>query len=113
MNLPEHLSKVFDLRTSRYELALKRLDLSDPEDKEWADLLTLLLSEIKSHRTILARHNTWQSRYPEYSEEASPECVGCGWNIVGGSITTDINDCPDLKALAAPYANRVDFGTWP
>lgn len=72
-----------------------------------------MLAEIAAKRSILARHcrasssdYVYRERIPIYM------CVGCGYETSYGNTearTPDINDCPELRDLAAIWSTHPDF----
>ncbi len=65
-----------------------------------------VLAEIAAKRRVLARHQRMGS---VYCDALVPDaCEGCGldegeWNVA------DINECPELLDLAAPFSGHEDF----
>ncbi len=65
-----------------------------------------VLAEITAKRRVLARHQRMGS---VYRDALVPDaCEGCGldegeWNVA------DINECPELLDLAAPFSGHEDF----
>ncbi len=65
-----------------------------------------VLAEIAAKRRVLARHQRMGS---VYRDALVPDaCEGCGldegeWNVA------DINECPELLDLAAPFSGHEDF----
>lgn len=112
MNLPEYLGKVLDIREYIYEQTIQDSDITNPDEAYAADEAVMRIREIQALRKgVLARHNTWRARYPTDGND-DDYCVGCACNILGDPITRDINDCPELRALAEPYSDRSEYGTW-
>ncbi|MDJ0489134.1 DUF6221 family protein [Rhodococcus qingshengii] len=74
-----------------------------------------VLREIAAKRVILEIHHTSDSEvtYPKWDSEAriiglTNPCVGCGTGICDYWIQ-DINDCPELQALASIYSSHPDY----
>jgi Family of unknown function (DUF6221) len=66
-----------------------------------------VLAGVAAKRRVLARHTVTAAKrdYPDLNA-----CEGCGSKGYGyGYRTPDINDCPELRDLAAAYANRPGF----
>lgn len=67
-----------------------------------------VLADLAAKRRILARHarggDEWMARW-------HPDCcVGCGHTGEHADPRTrHVNDCPELRDLAAPYAHHPDF----
>lgn len=72
-----------------------------------------VLAEIAAKRRILGRHcpasspdHVYRERIPIYM------CVGCGYETSYGCTqarTPDINDCPELRDLAATWNTHPDY----
>lgn len=70
-----------------------------------------VLAEVAAKRRVLARHCPADPR-PMWSSPAWRNvcaCIGCGLERDGDWNTEDINDCPELRDLAAVYADHPDF----
>jgi hypothetical protein len=65
-----------------------------------------VLAEIKAKRRVLARHHPYRDDDPEHGDNS---CVGCGFGSDEESMVADINDCPELRDVAAPYAEHPDY----
>lgn len=68
-----------------------------------------VLAEIEAKRCVMARHYPATGEEPGWSSHAGA-CFGCGTE---GEFydprTRRIDDCPELRDLAAPYASRPGF----
>lgn len=74
-----------------------------------------VLREIAAKRIILEIHHASDSEvtYPKWDSEAriiglTNPCMGCGTGICD-YWTQDINNCPELQALASIYLYHPDF----
>lgn len=59
-----------------------------------------VLADVAAKRRILARHCT---------AGTTRACDGCGWDREDNHNVEDIDDCPELRDLAAPYAEHPDY----
>jgi hypothetical protein len=69
-----------------------------------------LLAECEAKRRIVERHHRVDSE--EWRPDdwpPSPECAGCGFNAVEEYRTADVDECPELRLLALPYADHPDY----
>lgn len=64
-----------------------------------------VLAEVKAKRRVMERHTAgWRKSGP---------CLGCNYGPQEDEFTEDIEDCPELRDLAAPYADHPDYNpTW-
>lgn len=72
-----------------------------------------VLREVAAKRRVLERHHpatspdyVYRERIPIYM------CEGCGYETRYGHtepVTEDINDCPELRDIAAIYADHEDY----
>lgn len=68
-----------------------------------------LLADIAAKRRVIARHRPATREDLGWSVHAGA-CFGCGTEgEFADPRTRDINDCPELRDLAAPYADRPGF----
>jgi hypothetical protein len=63
-----------------------------------------VLRRCAADRKLLALHNTPGNVFPDgaYLDD-NRWCVGCGYGNDGEPLTSDVNDCPTLHALAEGY----------
>jgi hypothetical protein len=74
-----------------------------------------VLAEVAAKRRVLERHRRPRSPAEIPTGVDSRCCVGCGFLGDTGipPRTPDINDCPELRDLAAPYTDRPGYKpTW-
>lgn len=66
-----------------------------------------VLAEVAAKRRVLERHHPAADGEMAWHVGA---CVGCGTEgEFADPRTPDVNDCPELRDLAAPYASRPGF----
>jgi hypothetical protein len=68
------------------------------------------LAECDAKRRIVELHHRVDSE--EWRPDdwpPSPECAGCGFNAVEEYRTPDVDECPELRILAAVYADHPDY----
>ena len=58
-----------------------------------------VLAEVAAKRRTLARH----------ANDGHGGCEGCGYEYGDISPRYDIDECPELRDLAAPYADHPDY----
>jgi hypothetical protein len=63
-----------------------------------------VLRRCAADRKLIALHNTPGNVFPDGSYlDDNRWCVGCGYGNDGEPLTSDVNDCPTLHALALGY----------
>jgi hypothetical protein len=68
-----------------------------------------VLREVAAKRRVLARHRPATGKDLGWSSYVGA-CFGCGtYGEFADARTPDINDCPELRDLAAPYAERPGY----
>ena len=73
-----------------------------------------VLRDIRAKQSVLFRHVTYATRVERAGDLDLldlPErlaCDGCGWDD-GRPRTPSLDGCPELRALAAPYADHSDY----
>jgi len=72
---------------------------------KWNPARVLVECDVK--RRILAVHHRAGSVYP--GDRDDPRCVGCGFDGDEEPVTPHIDQCPTLRALALPYADRPGY----
>lgn len=65
------------------------------------------VAEHEAKRLILAIHRRAGSLYS--GDRDDPRCVGCGFDSDEEPVTTHVEQCPILRALALPYADRPGY----
>lgn len=84
----------------RFSADATHIALNDPQ---------FVLDDIAAKRRIMGRHR----RYGEIARSYAPwddACDGCGFpGDPEWPATEHINDCPELRDLAAPFAQHPDF----
>lgn len=87
------------MQENQFARAKQMLALGDP---------ARALREIEAKRRVMARH-----KRPDRERTSIPNsCDGCGSHMEWGDLepdTPDINDCPELRDLAAVYSDHPDF----
>lgn len=73
-----------------------------------------VLAECGAKKLILREHRRYDVWVREVSPTAAPpyaepSCVGCGLSSDEEPRTQHIDDCPVLRALALPYADRPGY----
>jgi hypothetical protein len=70
-----------------------------------------VLREVKAKRRVLERHRPPRSPAEVPDNAFSRCCIGCGFLGDTGipPRTPDIDDCPELRDLAAPFAGRPGY----
>jgi hypothetical protein len=63
-----------------------------------------VLAEVAAKRRVMARHFTPPSPVRIYAA-----CEGCGYDYGDISQRYDIGDCPELRDMAAVYADHPDY----
>lgn len=67
-----------------------------------------LLAEVDAKRRLMKVHQRRDAAVgPGWS--GMPDCIGCGYDQREEPATPDINDCPVLRLLALPYADRPGY----
>lgn len=64
-----------------------------------------VLREVAAKRRVMERHCLYDgigSKYTDY-------CEGCPSGDDSGYPEVELNDCPELRDLAAPYSDHPDF----
>lgn len=69
------------------------------------------LAEVDAKRRIMEIHGRRADLFPSLAGGSFDNCCdGCGYEgICDDPVTEDINDCPILRALALPYADRPGY----
>lgn len=70
-----------------------------------------VLAEVEAKRRIMAIHNRRADAFPALAGGPFDNCCdGCGFEgPCEDPVTEDINDCPILRLLALPYADRPGY----
>jgi hypothetical protein len=71
-----------------------------------------VLREVAAKKAIMARHCVDEDAADPRFRHPKPRipCRGCGWDDQQGTWATyNINDCPELRDLAAVYADRPGY----
>lgn len=70
-----------------------------------------VLREVAAKRAMLARHRIMRAgeSYWFGQAEAATACHGCGTDRNEEATTPDINDCPELRDLAAVWSDHPDY----
>lgn len=70
-----------------------------------------VLAEVKAKRRVLERHRRPRSPAEVPDNAFSGCCVGCGFLGDTGvpPRTPDVDDCPELRDLAAPFDQHPDY----
>jgi hypothetical protein len=64
------------------------------------------VAECEAKIRVLAVHNIWDRVYPHNADnDGDMRCVGCGFDGVEEVVTSHVDNCPVLRALALPYAD--------
>jgi hypothetical protein len=74
------------------------------------EAVTRGLRDVEAKRRLLAAHRRGDD-VDDYPVEwpPDPSCVGCGFNSFEERTTAHIDNCPVLRALAAPFADHPDY----
>lgn len=68
-----------------------------------------VLAEVETKQHVLARHRPATDEDLGWSSYVGA-CFGCGtYGEFADARTPDISDCPELRNLAAPYAERPGY----
>lgn len=70
-----------------------------------------VLREVEAKRRIVAIHNRRADVYPDTAGGTFENCCqGCGFEgVCEDPVVENVNDCPELKALAAVWSDHPDF----
>lgn len=118
-DIVEFLSAQFDAEAKRWQ-TIWRFQQGDKRIDGWWDLggtLGYAVSDIidttRGGREVAAKRRVLARHHPAVDGEMAwhvGACVGCGtYGEFADPRTPDINDCPELRDLAAPYADRLGF----
>jgi len=104
----------FAVRAShgRWNVATRRDDPADAREIHMTDSYgqhiarhdpARVLREVAAKRRVMERH----SADPTYTPVDRWYCLGCGNDDMGP--LSEIEDCPELRDLAAPYSDHPDY----